>query len=271
MDSHAENGMDIYGNDLDRCRVYINNTESSILGYQFFNLVSSHNYTSTCLSISSLTCRLCFCEKEIYNCSIKSKELIVPPGKTFNISVIGVGPFNRSVFSIAVHHIESTINVDLHRKYYSSDEYKINCFDIGFVFFTTLIKTFEFNIFPYKGKVKLSIAIVIGKCPPGFELITNNCTCEKNLSTIIKYSKDCDIDTGLIKRPKHYWIKPLRNNSTYIGYVFSKNCPGIFCKEENDSDPTWLNFSNLSSTDVDQLCNANLEPASKVLALHWAT
>ena len=26
---------------------------------------------------------------------------------------------------------------------------------------------------------------------------------------------------------------------------------------ENDSDPTWLNFSNLSSADVDQLCNTN--------------
>ena len=144
--------MDIFGNDLDRCRVYINNTESSILRYQFFNLVSSHNYTSTCLSISTFPCRLCVCEKEIYNCSIKSKELIVPPGKTFNISVIGVGPFNRSVSSIAVHLIESTVNIDLHRKHYNSDVYKSSCFDIGFVFFTTLIKTFEFNIFPYKGK-----------------------------------------------------------------------------------------------------------------------
>ena len=66
-----------------------------------------------------------------------------------------------------------------------------------------------------------------------------------------------DIDTGLIKRPKHYWFKPLTNNSTYIGCMFSKNCPGMFCKEENDSDPTWLNFSNLSSADVDQQCNAN--------------
>ena len=81
VDSHAENGIDIFGNDLDRCRVYINNTESSILEYQFFNLVSSHNYTSTCLFITSFPCRLCVCEKEIYNCSIKSKELIVPPGK----------------------------------------------------------------------------------------------------------------------------------------------------------------------------------------------
>ena len=257
LDSHAEEGIDIFGKNLDTCKVYINNTKSSILGYQFFDMASSHNYTSTCLSISSFPCRLCVCENGIYNCSIESKELIIPPGKTFNISVIGVGPFNKPVFSIAVHHIESTVNIDLLRKHYNSDVYKSSCFDIGFVFFTTSIKTFEFNIFPYKGKVKLSIGIVVGKCPPGFELITNNCTCEKNLSRIFKYSKDCDIDTGLIKRPKHYWLKPLRNNSTYTGYVFSKNCPEIFCKEDIDSDPTWLNFSNLSSADVDQQCNAN--------------
>ena len=105
--------------------------------------------------------------------------------------------------------------------------------------------------------MSIGIFIDIGKCPPGFELITNKCKCEKKLSRILKYSKDCDIDTGLIKRPKHYWLKPLRNNSTYIGYVFSKNCPEIFCKEENDNDPTWLNFSNLLSADVDQQCTPN--------------
>ena len=31
----------------------------------------------------------------------------------------------------------------------------------------------------------------------------------------------------------------------------------MFCKEENDRDPTWLNFSNLSSADVDQQCTPN--------------
>ena len=31
----------------------------------------------------------------------------------------------------------------------------------------------------------MSIGIVIGKCPPGFELITNNCKCEKNLSILL--------------------------------------------------------------------------------------
>ena len=258
VDSHAEEGMDIFGNDLDTCKVSINNTKSNILGYQFFNMVSSYyNHTNISLSISSFARRLCFCEKGIHNCSKEYKKLIIPPGQTFNISVIGVGYFNRSVISTAVLKFERTIYIDLNQKLYGSNIYKSGCYDIGFVFLTTFIIYFEFNIIPYTGKMMLSIGIVIGKCPPGFELITNNCTCEKNLSRILKNSKDCDIDTGLIKRPKHYWLNPLRNNSTYIGYVFSKNCPEMFCKEENDSDPTWLNFSNLSSADIDQQCNAN--------------
>ena len=256
VDSHAEKGMDIFGNYLDTCKVYINNTKSSTLGYQFFNMVSSYNYTNTSLSISSFPRRLCFCENGIYNCSIKSKELIVPPRKTFNISVIGIGYFNMPVPSKAVHKFESAEDIVL-QKHYSRNISKSSCYDIGFVFFTSLIEYyFLFNIFPYIRTEMITIDIFIdtGKCPPGFELITNKCTCEKKLSRI---SKDCDIDTRLIKRPKHYWLKPLRNNSTYIGYVFSKNCPEIFCKEENDNDPTWLNFTSLLSADVDQQCTPN--------------
>ena len=54
VDSHAEEGMDIFGNDLDTCRIYINITKSSILGYQFFNMVSLssyYNHTSTSLYV----------------------------------------------------------------------------------------------------------------------------------------------------------------------------------------------------------------------------
>ena len=197
---------------------YINNNKSSTLGYEFFNMVSSYyNHTTTSLSTSSFPHRLCFCENGIYNCSIESKELIVPPGQTFNISVIGVGYFNRSVSSKVVHKFESAEYIDLLQKHYSSNISKSSCYDIGFVFFTNLIEYyFEFNIFPYRMIEMMSIGIVISKCPPGFELITNNCKCEKNLSILLKYSKDCDLDTGLIKRPTHYWLKPLRNNSTYI-------------------------------------------------------
>ena len=258
VDSHAEAGMDIFGNDFDRCRVFINNTKSKISGYQFFQVVSAYyHHTNISLSIASFAHYLCFCENGAYDCSIKKIVITVPPGKTFNITVIGVGRFNMPVPSLAVHNFESVKNIDLLRKHYGNNVYKRSCYDIGFVFFTTSIEHFEFNILPFKGEMIKSIGVDIGKCPTGFELITNNCTCEKNLSKTLKYSKNCDIDTGLIKRPKHYWLKPLRNNSTYIGYVFSKNCPEMFCKEENDSDPTWLNFSNLSSADVDQQCNAN--------------
>ena len=256
VDSHAERGMDILGNDLDRCRVYINNTKSNITGYQFFHIVSSHyHHTNISLSITSFPRYFCFCENGAYNCSIESKELIVPPGKTFNISVVGVGLFNKPVPSRAETNFRNFYNTEIRRKHYSSDIYKSSCYDIGFIILTaSFVNYIEFNISPDEGKETKLIGIVVDKCPPGFEIITNNCTCEKNLSN---FFKDCDIDTGLIKRPKHYWLKPLRNNSTYIGYVFSKNCPGMFCKVENDSDPTWLNFSNLSSADVDQQCNAN--------------
>ena len=104
----AERGMDIFGNDLDRCIVHINNTKSNITGYQFFHIVSSHSHnTNITLSITSFPQYFCFCKNGAYNCSIESKELIVPPGKTFNIlSVIGVGLFNKPVPSRAETNIK---------------------------------------------------------------------------------------------------------------------------------------------------------------------
>ena len=117
VDSHAEEGMDIFGNDLDRCIVYINNTKSNITGYQFFHIVSSHyHHTNISLSITSFPRYLCFCDNGAYDCSIKSKELIVPPGKTFNISVIGVGLFNEPVPSRTETYFQSYHDTELRRK-----------------------------------------------------------------------------------------------------------------------------------------------------------
>ena len=58
VDSHAENGIDIFGNDLDRCRVYINNTESSILGYQFGIFTQLYQYISVYIFFPLSTLRL---------------------------------------------------------------------------------------------------------------------------------------------------------------------------------------------------------------------
>ena len=219
-----------------------------------------YRYTNTSLSISSNPHSLCFCENGALNYSINSKELIVPPGQTFNISVIGIGVLKIPVPSRAVHSFESIEDIDLLRKHYNTGKYNGSCYDIGFVFYTTIAKRFNFQIYPYENKKcsrKIKIYVSIGNCPPGFELITNNCTCETKLSRVLEDSRSCDIDTGLIRRPRYYWLKPIRNGSIYIGYMFSKNCPGSYCKDENDSDPTWLNFSKLLSADVDQQCNAH--------------
>ena len=150
VDSYAEEGMDIFGNDLDTCKVYINYKKSCTLGYQFFNMVSSYyNHTTTSLSISSFPRRLCICENGLYNCSIESKELVVPPGQTFNISVIGVGFLNRPVSSKTVHTFESAEDIDLLQKHYSSNISKNSCYDFGFVFFTTLNKFILVSIFSH--------------------------------------------------------------------------------------------------------------------------
>ena len=81
MNSVAEAGMAIFSDDLDICKVYVNNNQSNLLGYKFLKSVSKHyHHTNTSLSISFNPYSLCFCENGALNCSINSKELIVPPG-----------------------------------------------------------------------------------------------------------------------------------------------------------------------------------------------
>ena len=70
VDSHAEEGMDIFGKDLGRCRVYINNTKGNITGYQFFHIVSSH-YHHTNISLSIQLHLLVIFVSAIINCSTR--------------------------------------------------------------------------------------------------------------------------------------------------------------------------------------------------------
>ena len=234
LNSSAKFGSDIYSNNLDECKVVINN-QSSISGYEY--LLNKNEF----LSFASPPRKLCLLKNGSYNCSVLFEIFYSPPGKTLNISAIVVGALQISVPTDAIiHKLIRSPPVSIVKKNKESI-YQKNI-NLKFSFYTQYTdKSFLFQIYPIEKRdedERLVIKVFIENCPPGFQLIEKQCTCEEN----IKNAK-CNIDSGLIKFPKGHWIKIIKNNSVYKGFMYSTNCPAKFCVSDK---PIWLNFSSLN-------------------------
>ena len=234
LNSSAKFGSDIYSNNLDECKVVINN-QSSISGYEY--LLNKNEF----LSFASPPRKLCLLKNGSYNCSVLFEIFYSPPGKTLNISAIVVGALQISVPTDAIiHKLIRSPPVSIVKKNKESI-YQKNI-NLKFSFYTQYTdKSFLFQIYPIEKRdedERLVIKVFIENCPPGFQLIEKQCTCEEN----IKNAK-CNIDSGLIKFPKGHWIKIIKNNSVYKGFMYSTNCPAKFCVSDK---PMWLNFSSLN-------------------------
>ena len=64
-------------------------------------------------------------------------------------------------------------------------------------------------------------------CPPGFELRSNSCKCNKHLQTVFPTLK-CNIDTGMLSLRHYYnsWIAYTKEHTILYVYI----CINIFCK-----------------------------------------
>ena len=154
VNSVAKAGKVIFDDNMDNCRVHINNISSNMTGYEFLQNVSTHyNHTNTSLSVSSNPRCLCFCKKEAHDCSIHSKQFNVPQGRSFKIYVVDRGVFEMPVPAKAAHSFERFENIDLFRRQYNFHKYKSSCYDMIFQFYTTSFRQFIFQIYPSGRKV----------------------------------------------------------------------------------------------------------------------
>ena len=215
---------------------------TDVSGYNNINNITTfiNNSQNNISCISSNPRRLCFWEGEEYDCSVETKHLSVPPGKIFNISVIGIGTLDLPVPTGPLYFHSYNEDTTICKTFYNINTYKEYNYNIGLSFYSTTSNSLLLRIHPAKSWnwIGLSIIISVGNCPFGFYQLTNNCTCEKNIVKLFNNTIICDINTGLIKRPNNDWIKPLIDNSTYIGFKWIPNCPEILCKNENYREPT---------------------------------
>ena len=253
----VKGGSNIFGGALEHCQVRIyegSPIESGLNFLKKYSIFKLHNNENS--SISSYPIRACFCNEGILNnCFVTSLRL--PHGKSFNVSVVAVGQTMTPVPSQILHSFASNDNSELLRKTYSYNETSRRCHNITFQLFSTNQQE-VFDVYPAQCTSEISLSRVTVKfidCPPGFELDVNTCDCEERLMKIIGNKKSCDIETGLIKRPRKTWMKSLFDeNNSYSGFMWSPTCPSLLCKVEKDDRPLWLNFS---SSYVDNLCQEN--------------
>ena len=252
-----KSGSSVYGGGLELCRVQINDIQSSMSGYQFLQNVSVvHLLPNDISNISSKPLRLCQCVNNMPNCSqnVHFNKTTVA-GRTFNLSVMAVGQLDMPENANIVYIFNSSNGSEIQPQSYNSND-TIYCHNVGYKLITGNSNE-NLQVHPegcnsYNGSLFMNI--IVETCPPGFELVDKRCSCETSLLKIIEDEESCDIETGLIKRPDGLWIKPHFFNGSYKGFSWSKNCYLPYCVQENDADPTIMNFSSI---DVDIQCQGN--------------
>lgn len=238
-------GSVLYGGDLEFCSVEVNGAQTEISGYEFVQDVATINLVNGSVSfVASDPLSVCICINEKPDCSMGNIQLVTQRGKMFNISLIAVGQLRMPVPARVIAYTEdssSKLTVETFDTTLSSA-----CRSFGYSIRTT--KNSEYLILNPDGcdgeDANLLVEVNFANCPPGFDTIVDHCNCEKRLRKLdTRDAVICDINRGEIKRPDDYWIKPIIDNGTYTGFIWHPKCPPSYCKQADENDPIWLNFS----------------------------
>ena len=250
IENHASlAGAVLYGGALQLCQVLLSDNIYAD-GIEYFESISNNGTRSY---ISSNPLKVCFCDGGNINCSKETERVRIKRGKLFNVSLVAVGQFDMPVTSAvraAAFGYNTTIIPSNHT--ISSGV----CDIIGFRLLTkddyVLMTLFPDGPCINVSNIHRSLEVILDPCPPGFTLDDDRCECEKRLLEF-DTSINCDIETGLIKRPGYSWMQPILNeNYSYLGFIFRDECAFDYCKPSQDL--VFLNFS----TDInDDQCAAH--------------
>ena len=209
----AISGDILYGGNVDKC--YKED--------EFKNLF--HYAQQTGLSVvSSDPIKVCFCQSDKQNCSIRNINITAIPGIDINISLATAG--SKDGLTEGVIKLTSLDS--------STTRIRLNaqCTNVTFKTNLSLITaqvyaTLESSIEPLSDHLAKVIDVTIESCPLGFLLGKDTCVCrpELNLSSIT-----CDINTQNIARHGDIWIG-YKNDSDCL--IVHQNCPFDYCNNGN--------------------------------------
>ena len=232
-------GHSLYGGMLDRC-VLISPRDQTPL--EFFTSISLFNSSGenfrdqNTSAISSEPFRLCYCENGQPACSLQEPTIHARRGELFSVSVIALDQLNVSIVALVRSYLISGFNDT--EKILGNDgllqKLENRCSDLQYRVWSPndLEQLVIYADGPCKdiGNASHTFQIIFTECPIGFifQVDSLRCVC---LPRILKYTNNCNIDTGRIERPSNFWIgSTYDQNNTYSGLILYPNCPFDYCK-----------------------------------------
>ena len=209
----AISGDILYGGNVDKC--YKED--------EFKNLFDYLQQTGLSV-VSSDPVKVCFCQSDKQNCSIRNVNITAIPGIDINISLATVGSkdgLTEGVIKLTSSDSSTTII-----------RVSAKCINVTFKTNLSLITdqvyaSLESSIEPSSDHLAKVIGVTIESCPLGFLLGKDTCVCrpELNLSSIT-----CDITTQHISRHGDMWIG-YKNDSDCL--IVHQKCPFDYCNDGN--------------------------------------
>lgn len=255
-------GAVLYGGSLQLCKVQVNGVQVDNDTLTFVGSVSTIFPREDVSLFSSDALRVCFCDQNVADCSIRNLTVSVNRGQRFVFSVLTVGQLDTPVPAGVRAYIDDNDGSSI----LDPQSHIVNetrCTDVEFRVFTEENDNMEELIMFPDGpcgniaNTRTLVNVTLEACPPGFDLDGGKyCKCEKRLLMAIENESRCNIDTGLIQKPSGSWIQPVwdLSKSQYLGFIWSPNCRVLYCRPEAENDPILLNFSN---PDADNQCSEN--------------
>ena len=238
----ALDGTGIYGGTIQYCQVEVRNQKQR--GYKVLQKLMKNSAKIQYIYASCNVYKIDYCNG--------TNTVEVQRGQVSNISVTAFGEFNfsvRVIIKISLRYYDQqTFRKIVNHPYYNSESK--GCRSLGF----SILSEYEIEVLTIhplqclNRPASLTLIAHLDNCPPGFDLKINMCKCRNNIYEVTGYHDLCNSSTGLIKCPQHDWMKPIFENLTYQGFMWSPNCPAHLCLNDNDS---WLDFS---SDNLDFLC-----------------
>ena len=238
--SHCYSPEDYYIDSLENISTFVDQTGDSV--------------------ISSNARRICFCDKNVPNCSKTETHFTISPGFSFNFTVTAVGNRNgitpgfvqvrddNAIHPVTNFTISAKCTLITHSVQVTNSS--LSTIDI----YVTL-GDFESNTQP-----NILLRVDIEPCPAGFYLssVTRVCECTKDISLVA----NCDSSTGTIERSGSSWIS---YDSEYNCTIVYQECPFDYCKFQAVNITLTEPNDQCSFNRIGRLCGGCEEHSSVVL------
>ena len=241
-------GGDLYGGTVDNCKL----PRFIIICQNICEFQSSGDVFNTMttgeLDTSSVPVNICRCEHQTPDCSQQS-SIELYPGQNVNIFVTVFGQRNATVPAVIRTQVSDNIKIQELQAIQRTIQSQL-CSELTFTVFSAESESgnLTLSIDSPCDQNSLTVQIIMQECPHGFQLSTstNTCICDERMTTVLKLTERCDIETGIVRpNGSEFWVGYDTDSDSLI---FHPQCPFDYCTEVeqvvqvNDSD-TQCNYN----------------------------